>query len=281
MFEPTPSGPAPPVRPPFFEAFAPLQLILLGLSLVFLQQFLLGVASRLMPSLLLAILVVVTASLVLLPLWMMSRHPGSLRRTLRLRLPPWRQLGWLGLVTVGLVLTVDFLGTWNSRLVGVPEDFAETMAQLTPTTAVEWVLSLLALCLVVPAGEEIVFRGIIQRAARLSLHGPTAAVLCGLLFGVLHLEPWYLAPLALMGVVMGVVYEITGTLVAPIFVHGLYNTVVVVNQTFAESPAVAGAGTGRIHGPLAIAGVATAVFALGKLKPCLPWTESASTAARV
>jgi membrane protease YdiL (CAAX protease family) len=284
MFEPTPSEPDPwPARPPFFEAFAPLQLIFLGLSLVFLQQFLLGLISTILPDLLLAVLVAVTASLVVLPVGLIARHPGRLVDDLRVAMPAWSQVWWLVVTTLGMVLAVDVLGRWNTSIVEVPEEFQKTMAELTPTSVVDWGLTLLGLCVVVPIGEELVFRGIIQRAARISLHGPTSAVLCGLLFAVLHFEPWYLAPLALMGIVMGAVYEITGTLLAPILVHALYNAVVIVNQAVTgddstgDGEPMVESAIGQTEILLAIAGVAASAYALSKLRPCLAWDEPAGS----
>jgi hypothetical protein len=82
--------------------------------------------------------------------------------------------------------------------------------------------------------EELVFRGGVQRLLRRT-YGPWPAVLlASALFGLTH---WialtgggggrfaYIAVAAVLGVVLGVAYELTDNLVVPAAVHGIYNAV--------------------------------------------------------
>lgn len=83
-----------------------------------------------------------------------------------------------------------------------------------------------------PLLEEFFFRGFFFRAlrSRFSLGG--AAILDGLLFGLIHIDPERLSEtlpfipvLALFGVLLCLVYERTGTLYAPIAMHAANNSI--------------------------------------------------------
>lgn len=94
-------------------------------------------------------------------------------------------------------------------------------------------LAVLSILVVAPA-EEYLFRGVVQGRLRNSF-GPAGAILAAsLLFGSLHFGNWVGSPgtlvgwgllIAAVGVVMGVLYELTGNLAVPIVAHGAYNFV--------------------------------------------------------
>jgi membrane protease YdiL (CAAX protease family) len=78
---------------------------------------------------------------------------------------------------------------------------------------------------VAPVCEELFFRGILFRALRVHLPLWAAAVIDGVLFGLVH-GSLVIAPiLAFLGIVFCYVYERTGTLFAPIALHAINNTV--------------------------------------------------------
>ena len=88
--------------------------------------------------------------------------------------------------------------------------------------------------LTVAVGEELLFRGVVQGELRRAV-GPAGAVAgASLLFGLLHYVAGagtptqrlvYVAVAAMLGVVLGALYEYTGNLVVPVVVHGAYNAV--------------------------------------------------------
>ncbi|TVR67470.1 MAG: CPBP family intramembrane metalloprotease [Spirochaetaceae bacterium] len=96
------------------------------------------------------------------------------------------------------------------------------LRSLTPLGA--GVLSLAA-----GVGEEVLFRGLVMGAILLWL-GPLPAVLASsLLFGALHwVTPAYAAYATLLGLYLGGLYILTGTLLVPIIVHAIYDAVALV-----------------------------------------------------
>ena len=81
--------------------------------------------------------------------------------------------------------------------------------------------------------EELLFRGVAQGVLRRPFGVPTAIVLASSMFGLIH---WvalsgtptekfaYVAIAALLGVVLGVLYERTESILAPALAHGVYNS---------------------------------------------------------
>jgi len=97
----------------------------------------------------------------------------------------------------------------------------------------EWFLYMIPITiLLVGPGEELVFRGVVQGLFRRSL-GPVAAVAeARLLFGAVHVVALIgnsgsilvtIAVIAVLGAVLGGVYEYTDNLVVPAVIHGLFN----------------------------------------------------------
>lgn len=265
-----PAAPEPDDRLPFFQSIPPLQLILLGISLVFLHQLLLGTIDPWSPNLYLTLMGSALAVFFALPLWLLRRAEAPWRETLRLDGLAGPQVGWLLLASVAMILPVNLLGEWNLRVLPPPESFAQFVEDLTPTTAGEWILAAISVVVVVPVGEEIVFRGIMQQAARQGLTGPTAALLVGVLFGVLHFEPWFVLGLAAMGIAMGFAMEITGSLLGAIVVHMVYNAVALGALALPDESVPSWIGTGP-EAILAAAGsAAVAVFAFRQLATVSP-----------
>ena len=106
------------------------------------------------------------------------------------------------------------------RLVGLVEE------RLGPHLAGASSGGIILLAALAGLGEELLFRGVIQTwlAARYPLW--LALLLAGALFGVGHwLSATYAALAGLIGLYLGVVFLLTGNLLAPIVAHAVYDVV--------------------------------------------------------
>lgn len=91
-------------------------------------------------------------------------------------------------------------------------------------TWTHWLVILTAAALA-PITEEMFFRGILQTRFFDVLHSRRGAVLAAALcFAIMHGDqPAAVLPIAVLGILLGVLYEMTGSLLAPILVHTLFN----------------------------------------------------------
>ncbi len=92
-------------------------------------------------------------------------------------------------------------------------------------TWIHWLVILTAAVLA-PIAEEMFFRGILQTRFFNALHSRRGAVIAtALCFAIMHGDqPAAVLPIAVLGIILGVLYEMTGSLLAPILVHTLFNT---------------------------------------------------------
>jgi uncharacterized protein len=106
-----------------------------------------------------------------------------------------------------------------------PQEIIEEIEQQQDT------LKLVALGLLVviaaPISEEVFFRGFLFGGLRGRMSFWPAAVISGLLFGLVHLPggPLQVPPLVVFGVLLAWLYERTGSLGPPILMHAIQNTI--------------------------------------------------------
>lgn len=94
----------------------------------------------------------------------------------------------------------------------------------------------LGLCVAVPIGEELMFRGLLFRGLKKYLQFLPAAVITSMLFGIAHLEfiggkplNWAAAvDTTILSIFLIKVYERTGKITAPIMLHALKNSLAFV-----------------------------------------------------
>lgn len=76
-----------------------------------------------------------------------------------------------------------------------------------------------------PIFEEFLFRGVLYTSLRRHLSAPASIFLVSFLFAFIHFDPNVMIGLFILGMVMNVLYEKTGSLVPSIITHCLWNSV--------------------------------------------------------
>jgi uncharacterized protein len=160
----------------------------------------------------------------LLRSFVVNRGQGSLRADLGLtvRLSDWP---WLA---VGVVLQVAALAMLNLiQAVAGSEPKQEVVKAIQHSGSAARILGAIAVVVFAPVAEELLFRGLLLRGL-LRRYGAAAAVLIGgFTFAAVHLvDPSsapLLAPLALVGVISGVLAVRTGDLSRSILLHAGFN----------------------------------------------------------
>jgi len=93
--------------------------------------------------------------------------------------------------------------------------------------------AILGAAILAPIGEELLFRGILQTVFRKLFaarwhryyHRWAAIVCVAILFGLVHEStPQFIPALFVLGVVLGYLYERTGSILVPIYLHILFNS---------------------------------------------------------
>lgn len=158
---------------------------------------------------------------------------GIGRRRLR-TVAAWALAGWLvGLFATGVMFRLSQLGIERLFPDYQPPEHGVFVALRDPALQ-PWMraFALIGAFTLVPVGEEAIFRGILQTGIQKLmpprrgslLHRWVAVLAVGSLFGAVHSStPQHIPALIALGVLLGFLYERTGSLGVPILVHMLFN----------------------------------------------------------
>ncbi len=152
---------------------------------------------------------------------LLPRHPI---RDLR-----WGLLG--GVIGFGLAGLAGIAAAWMMYLLDepVPDVSHETLVVLRESFSVELLIGIVVSAVLVgPLIEELVFRGVLQTSLLRLMNGQRwlAILISALIFSAIH--AWVvpmqaLAPLFVLGLAFGYVYERTGSVLTPIIAHAVFN----------------------------------------------------------
>lgn len=115
---------------------------------------------------------------------------------------------------------------WRFALtqLGWPADAQELVDLLANADSAAVVALLVFLAIIVaPVTEEILFRAGLFRYLRTRTPRWLALILPGLIFGALHTNLAAFIPLVVLGVILALAYERTGSILTPIVAHALFN----------------------------------------------------------
>ena len=97
---------------------------------------------------------------------------------------------------------------------------------LMPHFAGLGLMRLALLALLAGVGEELLFRGFLQSALALPFGEVAGLVLAAAVFGLVHwITPFYALYAGILGAYLGVLFILTGGLIAPIVCHSIYDLV--------------------------------------------------------
>jgi membrane protease YdiL (CAAX protease family) len=186
--------------------------------------------------------------------------PGSIRTRLGFRSGT---MPWVALVlaTIGMLCLSNGVSLW---LVALDVRETGTLAQLDEVVVgarevAPW-LPLLAIGLAPGFGEEILFRGLIQRTLATRMRSWGAVVVAAAFFGLVHLDPVHSPAAFVLGLYLGTVGVVAGNVWAPILCHATNNLLGVAGGSL-SAPA-SGIGT---TGSAAVWVVASAVLLAGSI----------------
>lgn len=135
------------------------------------------------------------------------------------------------LKNIGYIIVMGVLGQYASNLIAtltgvlIPSamDSYEDLAQNFDLSTESPVLMILAVCIVGPIAEELVFRGMIFGKLRRAFSFWPAAIISGIMFGVFHMNIMQGVYASVLGVLLAYVYEKTQTIFGSIFFHIVFN----------------------------------------------------------
>lgn len=136
------------------------------------------------------------------------------------------------IVTLGMVIIIDYLTAGSEMIWPLPEKYRNTMDwMMAASTGTEYIYKLFLLCLVPAFCEELFFRGFCQTTLA-SYRGNVFGILVtGAIFALLHGNPWYMHLYFVLGCFLSWTFAVTRTLWIPILCHFINNAWTFTNHT--------------------------------------------------
>lgn len=112
-------------------------------------------------------------------------------------------------------------------MTGIEMEPQPVLGGFIDTTAPVWFKGWLVLTAIAtaPLVEEVVFRGVFFPALARHRGIPAAVVMVSMIFAFIHGHPPAILPLFAVGVTLALSYLYTGSLLVPILIHSIFNTV--------------------------------------------------------
>jgi membrane protease YdiL (CAAX protease family) len=133
---------------------------------------------------------------------------------------------------------------------------AELEAALTGIRGRTLVLALLGIGLAPGIAEELLCRGLVQRGLAPSLGAPAAVILAALFFGGLHVDPVHASFAVVLGLYLGTLCHVAGSVRAAVVCHSVNNLCAVLFAAFVPRLAVPPAASIGLAGGFALAALA-------------------------
>ena len=115
----------------------------------------------------------------------------------------------------------------------MPEEFVYAMEEifLTPN-----IIDFIFLVLIGTIGagfcEEMLFRGFLQKILEKKIHLIAAIIIPAILFGLIHLMPWLVLQITLLGIALGLLAWRTNSIYPTIFIHAINNLIAILYIRF-------------------------------------------------
>jgi membrane protease YdiL (CAAX protease family) len=136
-----------------------------------------------------------------------------------------RQCAGAVLVGVGALSPAHLASRALEPWVHPPMDLFDLYAGLLPTGALSFAVGAIAVVVLAPGAEELLFRRLALQALRAWWGLPIAVALTSLLFGIAHGSLWAAIPITVLGCFLGILVARSRSVTAPWIAHGVFNAV--------------------------------------------------------
>tara|TARA_B100000586_G_scaffold127685_1_gene92286 strand:- start:115 stop:768 length:654 start_codon:yes stop_codon:yes gene_type:complete len=177
------------------------------------------------------------AFLIVPVLILLNRKQLSIIESLRLNAISKQVIVATILLSIGAMIIADEINILVDMVIPAPDSFLQLEALLTPDNPISMFLLIITIVLLAPIGEELLFRGFLQKYLEVAWGDITKAILLSsLFFAAIHFNPYWLIQIYLLGVLLGYIAWQTQSVVSSIIFHVIINASSLI-FTFLGEPA--------------------------------------------
>ena len=135
--------------------------------------------------------------------------------------------------SISVIILFDALERIIHQIVPTPDYIINLEQIMQPQSTPGFIFLFLAVVIMAPIGEEIVFRGFLQKFLEEYWKDVTRAVLItSLVFALIHFNPYWTIQIYLLGVILGFLSWKTKSIIPSIILHGLNNGIAFILNIF-------------------------------------------------
>ena len=136
-----------------------------------------------------------------------------------------KQMVFLSLIlSFGAVLLSSEMNILIDMVFPIPQSFLDLDTVLAPGNPISLILVVLTVVVIAPIGEEMVFRGFLQRYLEDTWQDVTRAILISsLFFAAIHFNPYWAIQIYFMGLLLGYLSWLTQSIFPSIIMHMAIN----------------------------------------------------------
>lgn len=139
------------------------------------------------------------------------------------------------LMMLGMMLISEFITALLPTEGYIWGELYQSFLEQMNALAIDPFALVLMVAVLAPVLEEILFRGIIMKALlNRGLHPYRSILISAFIFGLMHIYPWQFLGAFLIGLVLGLVYYKTKSLLLPILMHAFNNFIAAMLMIFVK-----------------------------------------------
>ena len=171
------------------------------------------------------------------------------------------------LLSIGAMILADEINILIDMIIPAPDSFLQLEALLTPDNPLSMLLLIITIVLLAPIGEELLFRGFLQKYLETAWGDITKAILLSsLFFAAIHFNPYWLIQIYLLGVLLGYIAWQTQSVISSIIFHVIINASSLIFTFLGESAESALLWRGHINPIILVLGAYLFWIGLKQLK---------------
>ena len=137
--------------------------------------------------------------------------------------------------SIGIIILFDALDRIIHQIIPAPDYIIDLGKIMQPESTSGLIFLFLAVVVMAPIGEEIVFRGFLQKFLEEKWNDVTRAVLItSLFFAIIHFNPYWTIQIYLLGVILGFLSWKTKSIIPSVILHGINNGMAFTLTVFDE-----------------------------------------------
>ena len=158
------------------------------------------------------------------PIYFLTVKKQPILESLRIKTVSLETIKATLIFSTGVLIAFDMLDRIIHKFIPPPDYIVDLGEIMRPDSALGYIFLFLAVVIVAPIGEEIVFRGFLQRFLEKYWKDITRAVLVtSLFFAMIHFNPFWTIQIYLLGVILGFLAWKTKSVLPSILLHIVNN----------------------------------------------------------